>query len=206
MDLDVDPTASHEQHVARQLCWQSDSKVTSGLCLNLIPPAAGARVPCHSAQHLHPGHACRPATPFCTPIEPSRVQVAVSRRVSFINTLQFGRENHSHLHGLFLCLRLGREEEYRVAKQLCDIVVGMPKEGKGCWRDLHVNGRPAAVAEDAKMWASVNLIARERKVPDASWDPKETLEFTLVLPSRWLRTAVASRIQVRTPPCAGAHH
>jgi len=117
--------------------------------------------------------------------------------VGFLNAFTFGRHEFAHLHGLFFCLRLGRYEEHALARRLCDIATRMPKAGSGCWQSLQINGQPALIAESAAMWSNVTLIARDRLVPDASWDPKGTLEFSLHLPPRWLRTRAALLIQVR---------
>lgn len=122
-------------------------------------------------------------------------QVAVARRCGWLNVTPLARRDVGHLHGLFFCLRLGREEDVRLARRLAAIAAAMPTQVQPCWSGLAINGAPAAITEDGRFWATVQLFCANRGVPDASWDAAGTLEFTLVLPVRWMRARAALRLQ-----------
>jgi hypothetical protein len=122
-------------------------------------------------------------------------QVAVARRCGWLNVTPLARRDVTHLHGLFFLLRLGRAEELRLARHLSHIAVSMPTQPHACWFDLHINGAPASINEDERFWPTALLFCSNRPPPDASWDPAGTLEFTLLLPGKWLRTRAAERIQ-----------
>ena len=122
-------------------------------------------------------------------------QVAVARRCGWLNVTPLSRRDHGHLDGLFFCLRLGREEDVRLARSLAAIAVATPTQAHPCWFDLAINGAPAAITEDDRFWSTVQLFCANRGRPDAAWDPAGTLEFTLALPSRWLRARAAMRLQ-----------
>lgn len=127
-------------------------------------------------------------------LQPSE-QVAVARRCGWLNVTPLGRRAVGHLHGLFFCLRLSREEDSRLARRLAAVAAAMPTQTHPCWAGLAVNGTPAAITEDERFWATVLLFCANRGRPDASWDAAGTLEFTLLLPTRWMRARAAVRLQ-----------
>jgi hypothetical protein len=106
-----------------------------------------------------------------------------------------GRKDYTHLHGLFFCLRMGIEEECRLAKRLSVIAVEMPTHLHPTFRDLRIHGAPAVINEDSRFWSTILLFCSNRNPPDASWDPAGTIEFTLTLPARLLRQKAAQRVQ-----------
>jgi hypothetical protein len=127
-------------------------------------------------------------------LEPAE-QVALSRRVGWRNTTQLARRDVMHLHGLFFCLRLSREEEHTLAKKLAAIAVELPSAESSCWSELRVNGLPATVQEDERFWPTLLMFCATRERPDASWDAQGTLEFRLELPAKWRRMRGAVRLQ-----------
>eukprot|EP00873_Tetraselmis_striata_P013646 jgi/Tetstr1/433910/TSEL_023090.t1 len=129
-------------------------------------------------------------------------QAAVNRRLGYHNTILTGiREDNSHLHRLHFSLRLSVEDEYLCGKRLAEYVVRLPNkpglEGGPypIFRNLHINGAPVSVAEDKQFWKTLCMLGKERKKPDASWDPAGTLEFQLMYPDRWIRSAFSVKIQ-----------
>lgn len=119
----------------------------------------------------------------------------MARRCGWLNVTPLTRRDVGHLHGLFFCLRLGREEDARLARRLATVAVTMPTQVHPCWSGLAINGAPAAITEDNRFWATIQLFCANRGVPDASWDAEGTLEFTLLLPVRWMRARAALRLQ-----------
>eukprot|EP00892_Ulva_mutabilis_P001137 jgi/Ulvmu1/11023/UM007_0203.1 len=127
-------------------------------------------------------------------LEPEE-QVAAARRCGWLNVTPLGRRDHGHLSGLFFCLRLSREEDARLARRLAAVAVAAPTQLHACWLGLAVNGAPAAITEDERLWPTVQLFCTNRGRPDASWDAVGTLEFTFTLPTRWLRARAALQLQ-----------
>jgi hypothetical protein len=130
-------------------------------------------------------------------LEPAE-QVAVSRRCGFLNTTPLNRRDILHLHGLYFCLRLGREEELTLAKKLAAIAMEMPTSSQSegnCWSDLNINGAPATIQEDERFWSMVTMFCTNRPRPNDTWDEQGTLEFTMKLPLKWRRNCAAIRLQ-----------
>jgi hypothetical protein len=130
-------------------------------------------------------------------LEPAE-QVAVSRRCGCLNTTPLNRRDILHLHGLYFCLRLGREEELALAKRLAAIAMDMPASSaneSSCWADLIINGTPATLQEDERFWSMVTMFCANRPRPDDTWDEQGTLEFTIKLPLKWRRHCAAVKLQ-----------
>lgn len=130
-------------------------------------------------------------------LEPAE-QVAVARRCGWLNVTPLGRRDIMHLHGLFFCLRPGCEEEHVLARRLATIAEDMPPSAPhepSCWADLRINGEPAQIQEDERLWATAVLFCTNRPRPDDTWHEQGTLEFTLNLPHKWRRQCAATRLQ-----------
>jgi hypothetical protein len=122
-------------------------------------------------------------------------QVDLARRCGWLNVTPLTRRDYVHLHGLFFCLRLGREEESRLARRLASIAVETPTQTHPCFFNLRINGAPAAINEDERFFSTIMMFCANRKLPDPSWDSVGTLEFTLKLPAKSIKHHAAVSIQ-----------
>ena len=123
-------------------------------------------------------------------------QVAgVLSRCGWLNVTPLDRRDSTHLNGLFFCLRMGHEEECRLAKRLTCIAVSIPTHTHPTFQGLRIQGAPAAINEDAKFWSTLLIFCTNRKVPNSSWDAVGTLEFTFLLPARWLKIRAIAKVQ-----------
>lgn len=121
--------------------------------------------------------------------------MALSRRCGWHNTVQLQRRDIMHLHELFFCLRMSVHEEVVLAKKLAELAVEMPTSDTSVWSDLCINGQPATIKEDERLWQTVTMFCSNRPVPDVSWDPQGTIEFCMHLPLKWRRMRGAVRLQ-----------
>lgn len=116
-------------------------------------------------------------------------------RVGWLNVTPLTRRDYMHLNELFFCLRLSQEEEFRLAKRLSCIAVEIPTHTHPTFKNLYIQGSPATINEDVKFWSTLLLFCTNRNVPDESWDPVGTIEFSLMLPARWMKLRAIAKVQ-----------
>jgi len=129
-------------------------------------------------------------------------QVQTMRRNGFLNCVYLKARNHLHLHSVYFALRMSVGEEFKVCKSLAEYIPTLPNPAStgnsapdSIFANLHINGAPASISEDAAFWKTLQTVAKDRRRPDDSWDPMGTVEFQLLFPIGVRREMAARHIQ-----------